>query len=112
MICKVRNKNGNKILRQLNHNVRKLFSGTCFAFLALLELKDDKGNKAMSTHYNAAMETLAILNSMDLVAVPLEPSEIMLKAGVRAGKVDEKTVMKIYNAMLQMAAQDEPTSIS
>lgn len=53
-----------------------------------------------------AMEVLRVLASLEMTAVPIEPSPDMISAGVKAGNgVDEETVKKIYAAML--LASDE-----
>lgn len=75
----------------------------------------DKGKNKMAYFYTTgsrptandcmtmklSLEVLNGLGKAGLVAVPLEPSPEMLKAGARAGAVDAITAAAIYKAMLK-----------
>ncbi len=66
---------------------------------------DKTGSRLTADDRMAMTLSLEILNSLGkagLVAVPLEPSPEMLKAGGRAGAVNAITAAAIYQAMLKV----------
>ncbi|WP_155524500.1 hypothetical protein [Oleisolibacter albus] len=59
--------------------------------------------KELSGPMRAALAEVERMASRGLTTVPLKPSQEMLTAGARAGKVTIDTVMRVYAAMLEAA---------
>lgn len=64
-----------------------------------------------SPNLELALTELEELIDLGIKFVPVQPSRVMIQAGARASGVDEALVAKIYRAMLEADALDDPEAL-
>ncbi|MEQ9556127.1 MAG: hypothetical protein RIG67_10160 [Rhodospirillales bacterium] len=65
-------------------------------------------NMRPSPNLELALSELEELVDLGIKFVPVQPSHAMIQAGARAGGVDESLAAKIYRAMLEADALEDP----
>jgi len=67
---------------------------------------NDNNDDSKLYHLERVLDNLSILKEVDMIIVPLKPTDYMIKVGADIGGLDNATARNIYEAMVSISIFD------